>query len=104
MAQLAGFTLETRYADWAGSEFTADSRSWLVLQLANSREPISQMSVNRQRADGLQIEAGPAGCVGCVERMGHVTVARSIMSLVHMSLMLSIPYPEFSWTEFSKAV
>ena len=27
MAQLAGFELETRYADWAGSEFTADSRS-----------------------------------------------------------------------------
>jgi SAM-dependent methyltransferase len=27
MAQLAGFTLETRHADWAGAEFTADSRS-----------------------------------------------------------------------------
>ncbi|MER7415479.1 class I SAM-dependent methyltransferase [Micromonospora peucetia] len=27
MAQLAGFELETRHADWAGSEFTADSRS-----------------------------------------------------------------------------
>lgn len=27
MAQLAGFELETRQADWAGSEFTAESRS-----------------------------------------------------------------------------
>ncbi|MEV6796787.1 class I SAM-dependent methyltransferase [Micromonospora rifamycinica] len=27
MAQLAGFTLESRHADWAGGEFTAESRS-----------------------------------------------------------------------------
>jgi len=27
MAQLAGFTLESRHADWSGTEFTADSRS-----------------------------------------------------------------------------
>jgi hypothetical protein len=27
MGQLAGFELETRHADWAGSEFTAESRS-----------------------------------------------------------------------------
>jgi SAM-dependent methyltransferase len=27
MAQIAGFALETRHADWAGSEFTAESRS-----------------------------------------------------------------------------
>ena len=27
MAQLAGFTLETRHADWTGGEFTAESRS-----------------------------------------------------------------------------
>jgi SAM-dependent methyltransferase len=27
MAQLAGFALETRHADWTGSEFTEDSRS-----------------------------------------------------------------------------
>ena len=27
MAQLAGFELETRHADWAGAEFTAESRS-----------------------------------------------------------------------------
>jgi len=27
MGQLAGFELETRHADWSGSEFTADSRS-----------------------------------------------------------------------------
>jgi SAM-dependent methyltransferase len=27
MAQLAGFELETRHADWAGAEYTADSRS-----------------------------------------------------------------------------
>ena len=27
MAQLAGFELEARHADWAGAEFTAESRS-----------------------------------------------------------------------------
>ena len=27
MARLAGFTLESRWADWAGSEFTSDSTS-----------------------------------------------------------------------------
>jgi SAM-dependent methyltransferase len=27
MGRLAGFTLESRHADWAGSEFTAESRS-----------------------------------------------------------------------------
>jgi hypothetical protein len=27
MAQLAGFALETRHADWAGADFTAESRS-----------------------------------------------------------------------------
>jgi SAM-dependent methyltransferase len=27
MAQLSGFTLESRHADWAGAEFTSDSRS-----------------------------------------------------------------------------
>jgi hypothetical protein len=27
MAQLAGFEMETRHADWRGGEFTADSRS-----------------------------------------------------------------------------
>jgi hypothetical protein len=55
------------------------------------------------QADGIQIETGPVGGVRCVGRVGHVTIARSIANLVHMSLMLSIPYPEFSWTEFSKA-
>ena len=27
MAQLAGFTLESRHADWSGAEFTAESPS-----------------------------------------------------------------------------
>jgi hypothetical protein len=27
MATLAGFELESRHADWTGTEFTADSRS-----------------------------------------------------------------------------
>ena len=27
MAQLAGLVLESRHADWTGSEFTAESRS-----------------------------------------------------------------------------
>lgn len=36
MAQLAGFELESRHADWIGSSFTADSRSHVsVYRLAN---------------------------------------------------------------------
>jgi SAM-dependent methyltransferase len=31
MAQLAGFELETRHADWAGADFTAESRSHVSL-------------------------------------------------------------------------
>jgi hypothetical protein len=27
MGELAGFELESRHADWSGSEFTADSQS-----------------------------------------------------------------------------
>ncbi|MEO8519493.1 MAG: class I SAM-dependent methyltransferase [Dermatophilaceae bacterium] len=37
MAQLAGFELETRHADWAGAEFTAESRSHVsVYQLSTT--------------------------------------------------------------------
>ncbi|PZO01530.1 MAG: SAM-dependent methyltransferase [Hyphomicrobiales bacterium] len=37
MAQLAGFELETRHADWAGEPFTADSRSHVsVYRLSDS--------------------------------------------------------------------
>lgn len=37
MAQLAGFERETRHADWAGAEFTADSRSHVsVYRLSTS--------------------------------------------------------------------
>jgi len=36
MAELAGFELETRHADWAGADFTADSRSHVsVYRLPN---------------------------------------------------------------------
>jgi SAM-dependent methyltransferase len=38
MAQLAGFELESRHADWSGSEFTADSRS----HVSTYRLPIRQ--------------------------------------------------------------
>jgi SAM-dependent methyltransferase len=38
MAQLAGFELEARYADWAGAEFTADSRSHVSIY----RIPVQQ--------------------------------------------------------------
>ena len=31
MAQLAGFTRESRWADWDRSEFTADSRSHVTV-------------------------------------------------------------------------
>ena len=38
MAQLAGFELESRHADWAGAEFTADSRSHVsVYRLPSSQ-------------------------------------------------------------------
>lgn len=40
MAQLAGFELETRHADWAGTEFTAESRSHVsVYRLAIAPAP-----------------------------------------------------------------
>jgi SAM-dependent methyltransferase len=39
MAQLAGFELETRHADWAGAEFTAESRSHVsVYRLSTASE------------------------------------------------------------------
>ena len=39
MAQLAGFELETRHADWTGSEFTAESRSHVsVYRLPHAHE------------------------------------------------------------------
>jgi ubiquinone/menaquinone biosynthesis C-methylase UbiE len=38
MGQLAGFALESRHADWEGSEFTADSRSHVsVYRLTNAQ-------------------------------------------------------------------
>jgi SAM-dependent methyltransferase len=40
MAQLAGFELESRHADWLGSEFTADSRSHVsVYRLPGTSAP-----------------------------------------------------------------
>ncbi len=35
--QLTGFTLEHRYADWAGAEFTADRTHVSIYQLARSQ-------------------------------------------------------------------
>jgi hypothetical protein len=55
MAQLAGFTLETRYADWAGSEFTADSRSFHLSLMA--RFAIGQF----QRAHFANVSKPSAG-------------------------------------------
>lgn len=37
MAQLAGFELESRHADWAGSEFTAESRSHVSVYRLSDR-------------------------------------------------------------------
>lgn len=40
MAQLAGFELESRHADWVGSEFTAESRSHVsVYRIPLDRQP-----------------------------------------------------------------
>ena len=36
MAQLAGFTLESRHADWSGTEFTADSPSHVSVYRLNA--------------------------------------------------------------------
>jgi hypothetical protein len=36
MAQLAGFELESRHADWTGAEFTAESRSHVSVYRLNS--------------------------------------------------------------------
>jgi SAM-dependent methyltransferase len=38
MAQLAGFELETRHADWEGAEFTADSRSHVSIYRLSAPE------------------------------------------------------------------
>jgi SAM-dependent methyltransferase len=38
MAQLAGFELESRHADWAGAEFTAESRSHVSVYRTPTRE------------------------------------------------------------------
>jgi len=40
MAQLAGFELETRHADWAGAEFTAESRSHVSVYRLVSESPL----------------------------------------------------------------
>jgi len=40
MAQLAGFELETRHADWAGAEFTAESRSHVSVYRLVSELPL----------------------------------------------------------------
>lgn len=39
MAQIAGFELESRYADWTGAEFTAESRSHVSVYVLTSAEP-----------------------------------------------------------------
>lgn len=39
MAQLAGFELETRHADWLGAEFTAESRSHVSVYRIPSNHP-----------------------------------------------------------------
>lgn len=39
MAQLAGFELESRHADWSGAEFTADSRSHVSVYRLGSSPP-----------------------------------------------------------------
>ena len=45
MAQLAGFELESRHADWSGAEFTADSRSHVsVYRLPVEPSPTSSRS------------------------------------------------------------
>ena len=41
MAQLAGFELETRHADWAGAEFTAESRSHVSVYHLVSESPLA---------------------------------------------------------------
>jgi SAM-dependent methyltransferase len=40
MAQLAGFELECRHADWSGAEFTADSRSHVSVYRITSTERV----------------------------------------------------------------
>jgi SAM-dependent methyltransferase len=46
MAELAGFELESRHADWSGSEFTADSRSHVsVYRLAGRPGPAGEAAL-----------------------------------------------------------
>ena len=56
MAQLAGFELETRHADWTGAEFTAESRSHVSVY----RLPVAAAAPNRRVAGRPAGE--PQGC------------------------------------------
>ena len=48
MAQLAGFELEARHADWAGAEFTAESRYHVSVY----RLPAEAETGTAQQAEG----------------------------------------------------
>ncbi|RKN44495.1 class I SAM-dependent DNA methyltransferase [Micromonospora endolithica] len=52
MAQLAGFELESRHADWRGGEFTADSRSHVSVYRRGSSTGIS--GKNRRGPEGTR--------------------------------------------------
>ena len=53
MARLAGFELEARHADWAGTEFTAESRSHVsVYRLPASASASASASADREPAGG----------------------------------------------------
>jgi hypothetical protein len=49
MAQLAGFELEARHADWAGAEFTAESRSHVSVYPAPGGGLAPRLSVSQVR-------------------------------------------------------
>ena len=57
MAQLAGFELEVRHADWAGAKFTAESRSHVSVYVSNA-DFRTRNSTQRPRGVGGSIGTG----------------------------------------------
>ena len=67
MAQLAGFELESRHADWAGAKFTAESRS--TLRLPHPIAAVNNPAARARRDPQVKTEIGWIGSaifLGCI--------------------------------------
>jgi len=60
MAQLAGFELESRHADWTGTEFTAESRSHVSVYRIPTVHPLDHLDHLDAGAQPPPAQAGTA--------------------------------------------